>query len=83
MENQILEILKTCMALKEKGHDAFFDYSPHVDTVYIRVHVNGWDSSKDSYIIMQAPSKPSKIYSAEYVNDELELIKDKLMELLK
>lgn len=82
MEKQILEILKTCMALKEKGHDAFFDYSPHVDTVYIRVYVNGWGSNKDADIYAEAPSEPCEIYSAEYVKNELELIKDKLMEVL-
>lgn len=83
MEKQILEILKACMALKENGHDAFFDYSPHVDTVYIRVHINGWVINKDADIHMGAPSKPSDIYSAEHVQDELEKIKDKLMEYLK
>ena len=32
MNERVLNLLSMCMQAKEKGHHAFFDYSPHVDS---------------------------------------------------
>jgi len=42
MNERILNLLSLCMQAKEKGHDCFFDYSPHVQCVSICVYRNGW-----------------------------------------
>lgn len=46
MQEQItqlhLEILALCFAVKAKGHDAFYDYAPHVNWSTVRVFLNGW-----------------------------------------
>lgn len=45
MQDRVLNLLKLCMQAKEKGHDVFFDYSPHVQKVEIIVYKNGWDKN--------------------------------------
>ena len=51
MQEQItqlhLEILALCFAVKAKGHDAFYSYSPHVDWVTVNVYVDGWSNEKE------------------------------------
>lgn len=32
--------------MKEKGHDAFYLYSPHVDRSSVDVHLDGWVGEK-------------------------------------
>lgn len=38
----LLQLFELCMKAKEYGIDAFFDYSPHVNGVEVRVYENGW-----------------------------------------
>jgi hypothetical protein len=56
MQEQItqlhLEILALCFAVKAKGHDAFYLYSPHVDWATVNVYVDGW-SDKKEYIRLE------------------------------
>ena len=51
MQEQItqlhLEILALCFAVKAKGHDAFYLYSPHVDWATVNVYVDGWSDKKE------------------------------------
>lgn len=51
MQEQItqlhLEILALCFAVKAKGHDAFYDYSGHVDWANVNVYVDGWSGEKE------------------------------------
>lgn len=47
MNKRIIELFRLCLKAKEVGIDAFFDYSPHVDKITVRVHENGWDYVKD------------------------------------
>ena len=42
MNERILNLLSLCLQAKEKGHDCFFDYSPHVNEVGIQIHKGGW-----------------------------------------
>lgn len=44
MNERVLNLLSLCMQAKEKGHDAFFAYNPHVSRgeIEVRVHKNGW-----------------------------------------
>lgn len=44
MNERILNLLSLCMQAKEKGIDAFFNYSPHVNSVNIYVHSPHWIS---------------------------------------
>ena len=46
MNERILNLLSLCMQAKEKGHDCFFNYSPHVQKVSIDVHLPRWVSAK-------------------------------------
>ncbi|MDF2537456.1 MAG: hypothetical protein K0S76_477 [Herbinix sp.] len=49
MENEkVLELLDLCLKAKENGHDVFFSYSPHVKSVSIGIHTNGWLRGADS-----------------------------------
>ena len=49
MNERVLNILSMCLQAKERGHHAFFDYSPHVDRgqVAISVYKNGWKEDVD------------------------------------
>ncbi len=44
MNERILNLLSMCLQAKEKGHDVFFCYSPHVQSVNISSFENGWTS---------------------------------------
>lgn len=46
MQERVLNLLKLCMQAKEIGHDVFFDYSPHVQSVKIYGYVGGWKEEK-------------------------------------
>ena len=51
MQEQItqlhLEILALCFAVKAKGHDAFYDYSAHVNWVTVMVYLGGWSDKQE------------------------------------
>jgi hypothetical protein len=49
MNERALNLLSMCMQAKEKGHDVFFCYSPHVDKgeIDISVYKNGWKEDID------------------------------------
>lgn len=40
------DILQLCFAVKEKGHDAFYNYAPHVEWSTVTVHLDGWVNEK-------------------------------------
>ena len=42
MNERILNLLGLCLQAKEKGHDVFFNYSPHVQSVSICSYEGGW-----------------------------------------
>jgi len=42
MRERILNLLSLCLQAKEKGIDAFLDYSPHVNGYDLRVFNHGW-----------------------------------------
>lgn len=46
-EQRILNLLRLCLQAREKGHDVFFDYSPHVQSVRIYGFVDGWREEKN------------------------------------
>lgn len=41
------KILSLCIALRKKGIDAFYNYSPHVDWADVRVYSTGWNQRVD------------------------------------
>ena len=47
MELQVLQVLALCMQAKEKGHDCFFNYIPHVNSIEVTIYKNGWEKGKD------------------------------------
>ena len=49
MTERVLNLLSMCMQAKEKGHHAFFNYSPHVDSgeILVCVYKNGWKEDID------------------------------------
>lgn len=46
MKERILNLLNLCMQAKAKGHDCFFDYQAHVNSVEVTSWENGWVSNK-------------------------------------
>lgn len=46
-EQRILNLLRLCLQAKEKGHDVFFDYAPHVQSIKIYGFVGGWAEEKN------------------------------------
>ncbi len=65
MQEQItqlhLEILALCFAVKAKGHDAFYDYSAHVDWANVRVYLGGWDDKKEGVSFKYLPTLEADI----------------------
>ncbi len=49
MNGRILNILSMCLKLKDVGHDVFFNYSPHVQTIEVSVFVVGWSERRPEY----------------------------------
>jgi len=45
-EQRILNLLRLCLQAKAKGHDIFFDYAPHVQSIKIYGFVGGWAEEK-------------------------------------
>lgn len=43
---KINELFNFAFDLKEQGHDLFIDYAPHVNSLSIRLHINGWYTNK-------------------------------------
>ena len=60
MNERVLNLLSMCLQAKEKGRDVFFYYSPHVQSVEIRSHENGWESKGDG--IPNLPTVSFTIY---------------------
>ena len=60
MQEQItqlhLEILALCFAVKAKGHDAFYDYSAHVNWATVRVYLGGWDDNLEGVSFKYLPT---------------------------
>lgn len=42
-----VELIKTSVNLKLKGHDLFIDWSPHVLKLEVRLYINGWNSERE------------------------------------
>ena len=81
MNTKVLEILALCLEAKEKGHDVFFLYSPHVSGLEIRSYENGW---KDK--LEDEPNPPTK-YIQFYLDkddsdDRIRVAWDYLKELI-
>lgn len=47
MNKKLHKILQLCLIAKEKGIDAFFWYSPHVNGILIDIHEKGFNTNKD------------------------------------
>ena len=82
MQEQItqlhLEILALCFAVKAKGHDAFYDYSAHVNWATVRVYLGGWDDKKEDVSFKFLPTLES-----DFTIKNLTECKTYLEELLK
>ena len=71
--NQIDNILNLCIHAKEKGHDCFFQYSPHCALITIYAYRGDWKEKLDPdmtfYLYIDAKSSihnPLEIDKAEY-----------------
>jgi hypothetical protein len=67
MNERILNLLSLCLQAKEKGHDCFFDYSPHVQSVSIRSYEGGWkqgEVDENGEVVNDYVSKKFYIYVA-------------------
>ena len=40
------ELLELCFKAKEKGHDCFFDYSPHIECITVDIYEGKYFPSK-------------------------------------
>jgi len=49
MISELQHILNLCIYAKTKGHDVFFNYSPHVNMVTVDIHLNGWKEEAKAY----------------------------------
>lgn len=47
MNERVLNLLSMCMQAKDRGHDAFFVYSPHVQLISIYGYMGGRIKYKD------------------------------------
>lgn len=45
---KINELISLAFQLKGKNHDLFVCYSPHVNSIDLGLHVNGWKPKKDA-----------------------------------
>ena len=79
MNKRILEILSMCLLAKENGHDCFFNYSPHVKQIDVRIFLNGWENYQDPDHGLTAYTN---IKSPLYKESELEIIENILIELI-
>lgn len=52
MNERIINLLSMCLQAREKGHDVFFNYSPHVQAIGIKGYKDGYRGSK--------PDNPAK-----------------------
>ena len=68
MNEKLKELFELCLKAKEYGADCFFDYSPHVDSISVRVYPTGWNGEE--------PIKSFSLYTdkenAEEIIDECE-----------
>ena len=48
MELKVLQVMSLCMTAKEKGHDCFLSYSPHVNSIEVITYENGWEKQADA-----------------------------------
>lgn len=46
MNERILNLLSLCLQAKEKGHDCFFRYSPHVNGFEVEIYEGSWNKEK-------------------------------------
>ena len=76
---RISSICEKCIRLKEKGIDAFFTYSPHIDAFSIAVYEKGWNEDNIADYGMYAYIDK---YSPLYDEERLIEIENKLDELL-
>lgn len=49
MEEKVLNIFSLCMQVSAKGNDCFFDYSPHVQKITVRIFDGKWEKGKMPY----------------------------------
>lgn len=93
-----LEIFKLCREINRKTkHSVFYDFSGHVDSVDIRINIDGWyseDDKKKIYLdcgstmnFYEWESENFKIIKLHYYIDlatleDLRIIKDELGKLL-
>ncbi len=60
MELQVLQVLALCMQAKEKGHDCFLQYVPHVNIIELQIFKNGWKKDNGSGICMNCKLESNK-----------------------
>ncbi len=75
MNNEkIHKILDLCLEAKEHGHDCFYDYSGHVESIKIRVYLYGWNYEFN-------PDYESRI-NEKSTDDELDKVVSYLEEII-
>ena len=71
----IVKITKLCVNSACDTFHPFIDFSPHVKSLSVNVHVDGWNGN-DAPVTLQAYFPPTGIRSLQKVHDDLvELIK--------
>lgn len=93
MDERILNILSMCLQAKEKGHDAFFVYFPHVNIITVTIHKGGWKEARfdvlgqtviESYedATFETHTVPDAAWSEEEIDTGLSTIEAYLKELI-
>lgn len=82
IKEQVIHLFRLCMQVKEKGHDAFFEYHAHINVVTVKVYINGWKrNEKEVYdrmfwIYLDKKDAPKNI-------KELKIAEEYLKELIE
>jgi len=80
LKERAKNLFDMCLQAKEKGHDVFFCYSPHVEMIYIYGYINGRKASEDG----KTPKRDIDTYVWLDVRDKENLSKiDEIEEILK
>jgi len=82
LEARVKNLFDMCLQVKEKGHDAFFEYHAHINVVTVKVYINGWKrNEKEVYdrmfwIYLDKKDAPKNI-------KELKIAEEYLKELIE
>jgi hypothetical protein len=71
----IVNLFKTCLKVnQETKHHVFFDYSPHVNLISIRLYSDGWDTNTKDYTLKKDFYISGELCTPQTVDEIIELL---------